>query len=516
MIIVLVRKSNLSKLSVVFEAAYCRLATIRKATAKNCQYVRDFDLDMKFNELLRVAQVYNVETTSSIDEESLTYKQAMKESFVAQWKIVDDAKIKVSKDMRIYVRVERSQIPKGTKVLETRMVYKLKKDLNEKILRYKARCVVQDFRQIQDVDFDDIYVVVVKIMSFKTLFAIVVKKDYDCEQMNITIAFLNASLNEKIYIMPSKDYREKEYVWLLKRALYDLKQSSREWYDILKEWLVIQRFQHINANHFVFVKKKRKLIVIAYIDDLLIIDLKDNKEIVKLKKTLEERFKMNDLNSCHHYLNMKITRGKVNKTLHLSQRIYIQKILERFQMIDCKSNITSMFTSIHLVSKERHQVFAEEIRHYQSIVDSLMYVMMKTRLDIAYAVSILSRFETNSNKTHLIVAKHVLRYLKETLHMKIIYEENDVLIDYINVDWADDQKTRRFTRDYLFILYESVVSWSSKRQATVALSSCEVEYMTQTQIAKKIIWLRRLINELNLNETIIISTNVSISINVDN
>ena len=143
---------------------------------------------------------------------------------------------------------------------------------------------------------------------------------------------------------------------------------------------------------------------------------------------------MNDLDSCHHYLSMKITRDKVNKTLHLSQRIYIQKILERFQMIDCKSNITSMFTSIHLVSKERHQVFAEEIRHYQSIVDSLMYVMMKTRLDVAYAVSILSRFETNSNKTHLTAAKHVLRYLKETLHMRITYEENDVLIDYIDVD----------------------------------------------------------------------------------
>ena len=145
-----------------------------------------------------------------------------------------------------------------------------------------------------------------------------------------------------------------------------------------------------------------------------------------------------------------------------------------------------------------------------------MYVMIKTRLDVAYAISILSRFETNSNKTHLIATKYVLRYLKEILHMRIIYEENDVLIDYIDIDWVENQETRRFTRDYLFILYESVVSWSSKRQATVALSSCEAEYMTQTQIAKKVIWLRRLINELNLNETIIISTNVSVSINVDN
>ena len=131
---------------------------------------------------------------------------------------------------------------------------------------------------------------------------------------------------------------------------------------------------------------------------------------------------------------MKIIRDRINRILRLSQRIYIQKILERFQMIDCKSKITSMFTSIHLISKERHQVFIEKIRHYQFIIDSLMYVMMKTRLDIAYVISILSRFETNSNKTYLTAAKHVLRYLKETLYMRITYEENDILIDYIDVD----------------------------------------------------------------------------------
>ena len=107
--------------------------------------MRDFDLDMKFNKLLRIAQIYNVDTIS-IDIESLTYKQAMKESFASQWKIFDDADIEILKDMRIYVRIERSQISKDIKVLRTRMIYKLKTNLNKKILRYKVCCVVQDFR----------------------------------------------------------------------------------------------------------------------------------------------------------------------------------------------------------------------------------------------------------------------------------------------------------------------------------------------------------------------------------
>ena len=153
-----------------------------------------------------------------------------------------------------------------------------------------------------------------------------------------------------------------------------------------------------------------------------------------MKQALEKQFKINDLNSCHHYLNKKITRDKINKTFHLSQRIYIQKILERFQMINCKSNITSIFTLIHLVLEEKHQIFVQKIRYYQSIVRSFIYVMIKTRSNIAYVVSILSRFEINLNKIYLTVTNYILRYLKENLHMRIIYKEHDVLIDYIDVD----------------------------------------------------------------------------------
>lgn len=115
-----------------------------------------------------------------------------------------------------------------------------------------------------------------------------------------------------------------------------------------------QDFKHINVDHSIFVNKTKKLIVIVYVDDLLIINFKDNNQILKLKKTLVDRFKITNLDSCYYYLNMKITRDRANKTLQLSQRIYVEKMLKRFELFDCKSNLTSMATSIYLIPKESH------------------------------------------------------------------------------------------------------------------------------------------------------------------
>jgi len=114
--------------------------------------------------------------------------------------------------MRIYVRIKRSNVSKKTKILSTRMIYKLKKNLMSKIVRYKTRYVVQSFQQKKSVNFNEIYVVVVKVMFFKTLFVLVIKKDLECEQVDIIIAFLNFLLQEEIYVESSKDYRENNYV----------------------------------------------------------------------------------------------------------------------------------------------------------------------------------------------------------------------------------------------------------------------------------------------------------------
>ena len=167
---------------------------------------------------------------------------------------------------------------------------------------------------------------------------------------------------------------------------------------------------------------------------MLLLRSKDTNEISTLKKTLNARFKMIDLSSVHHYLDMKVIRDRTNRTLHISQRAYLEKMLERFEMQNCKLDITSISTSVHLVSETDHQTSKTEIRFYQFIIEFLMYAMVQTRPDIVYAVSVLSRFSTNPNHTHMTAAKHVLRYLKGTLYLSITYDEGNSLLDYTDVD----------------------------------------------------------------------------------
>jgi len=193
----------------------------------------------------------------------------------------------------------------------------------------------------------------------------------------------------------------------------------------LKQFLESLKFHYINVDHFIFVNCKKKLIIIIYVDDLLIVDSKSIAKISKLKKKFVDRFKITNLKSCYYYLNMKITRDRRNYTLHISQRIYIEKMLKRFNMLSYKVDTTFMSTSIHLVVEIDQQVFNEVVKHYQLIIDSLMYAIIEIRSNIAYAMLVLSRFCNNSNKTHEIATKHVLRYLKDILHIEIIYKEND-------------------------------------------------------------------------------------------
>jgi hypothetical protein len=145
---------HMSALTAASKAAYCRLTAVRKATVKD--YAADFDPDMEFNRLLDTALAYAANKGSSItplDEEPLTYKQAMASPLQKQWKAADNHEIVDLKSMGTYVRVKRLEVPKRMKVLTTRMVYKVKKDLHDKFLRYKARYVVRGFMQKEGIDF---------------------------------------------------------------------------------------------------------------------------------------------------------------------------------------------------------------------------------------------------------------------------------------------------------------------------------------------------------------------------
>ena len=186
---------------------------------------------------------------------------------------------------------------------------------------------------------------------------------------------------------------------------------------------------------------------------------------------------------------MNVERNKQQRVLYLNQKIYLKKIIRDHDMWKCNFMTTFMNSSIKLTVFDSNYIcFVDQKLRYQSAVSSLMYVMLDIRFDIIFAVSIINRYAFNSNDTHWKIVKRIFRYLRQSLDLRLTFSESlQSLVDYIDVDWANDKNTRRFTSNYVFHLNNAVINWQSKRQATITLFICEAEYMSQIQIVKKII-----------------------------
>lgn len=230
---------------------------------------------------------------------------------------------------------------------------------------------------------------------------------------------------------------------------------------------------------------------------------------------------MTDLGPCSYYLGISIQKDRQNRVLYLSQETYIYKILHQFQMSDCAPVSTPINTSPVLENRPEYIYPADQRMEYQRVIRSLMYIMLGTRGDIAYTVSITSQYLANPGPQHLKLAHRILRYLKGTKTLQLTYKGHlQMLNSFTDANWAGCHKTRQSTARYFFNIKSRAISWQSKHQNVVALSTCKAEFIRQTQATKEAIWLRRLLNELNVSQgkaaTIIYSNNqgaIALSLN---
>ena len=432
-----------------------------------------------------------------VDEaEPKTLREAMKDPRWPEWELAAVQEYDSLMQNKTWKLVD---LPEGAIVLRGKWVYKVKRDANGRVIRFKARWVVRGFEQREGIDFDEVFASVVKPMSYKALFAIVAAEDMELEQMDVKTAFLYGNIDREIYVEQPHgflDEKNSAKVCRLLKALYGLKQSPRIWYNTLSTFLTGLGYAPLNADTSIFQHKGT--IVAIYVDDLLIAG-RDKAAIQDLKNRLSKEFEMADLGPCQHYLGMKVTRDRANRKLFLSQEAYLEKVLKDFDMSDCKPKDVPMPTSMKLRPVEEGYVADAELKSiYQSAVGSLMYAMLGTRPDIAYAVSSVSRFSANPTPEHMTAVKHILRYLKATIDMQLTYSGDlSNLEGYTDADWAGCAATARSTSGYVFNIGSGAISWCSKRQGTVALSTCEAEYVAQALAARESVWLRTLLDELN-------------------
>ncbi len=405
-----------------------------------------------------------------------SYKKAMNDSSREEW-----VKIMKNENNSLLINEIWTLINffRDRRVLRGKWVYKIKREEHDEILRYKTRWVIREFEQVERLNYTKTFVSMIKSMSYKTMYVIVVVNDWEIEQMNVKTTFLYDKILEDVYVVQLTSFEQNvNQICKLNKALYDLKQSSRVWFETLAKFLFFLSYVSLNVEFNVFMRDD--IMIVIYVDDLILTRL-NLAAIFWLKNALNERFEMSDLNSCIYYLDMMIFRNRNLRQLILNQNVYVEQMLRDHEMWDCKSLITLMNVSCRLIKAFDEYTADKSLKiSYQSVVRSLMYIMLETRPDIAYSISM-----------------RIFRYLRGTHQMKLMFREAlKPLEGYTDSDWAEDQDIRRLISEYAFNVDSDVISWFSKRQFIVTLSICEIEYTKQILVAKEAIWLRNLMIQL--------------------
>ncbi|KAJ0771566.1 putative RNA-directed DNA polymerase [Helianthus annuus] len=388
--------------------------------------------------------------------------------------------------------------PDGVKPVSCKWVYKLKQKADGSVERFKARLVACGFSQEYGVNYEETFSPVAKLTTVRMLLAIAMSKGWSLEQMDVNNAFLYGELDHVIYMNQPSGFESEEhleYVCKLQKAIYGLKQSPRAWFGKIAEFLELNGFKLTHADSSLFVKKlgAQVVVVLVYVDDLIITgDVQE--EITQLKANLCVRFKMKDLGRLVHFLGLELDYSEEGAMLH--QKKYATDLLHKFGMFSCKAAATPMDSSMRLYANVGRQL--EDPSEYRKLVGSLIYLTL-TRPDLSFSVGVLSRFMQDPRKPHLIAIRRVLRYLKGTTGQGILFkrEIEPKLMGYCDADYAGDLNTRRSTTGYVFLFGSSPVSWCSKRQPTVSLSTTEAEYRAAAMAAQECAWLVQLLGDLN-------------------
>ena len=373
--------------------------------------------------------------------------------------------------------------------------------------RHKGRLVAKGYSQREGVDFQEIFAPVVKHVSIRYILFAVVHFNMELQQMDVKTAFLHGLLDETIYMDKPEGFVDKknpQKVCLLKRSLYGLKQSPRQWNRRFDDFVRAQGYTRSEYDQCVYFKKNSLgvyVYMLLYVDDILIASA-DKIQVDRLKKVLSSEFEMKDLGDAKKILVMEIHRNRETDELWVSQESYLWKVLSNFDMDQAKQVATPIGAHFKLKSGTEKELkdqaeYMSKIP-YQSAVGSVMYAMVGTRLDLAYAVGLISRFMSKPLKEHWQAVKWVLRYIKGTVNTRLSYKKKGefVIRGYTDSDYNGDLDQRRSTSGMVFTAGGNPISWRSSLQKVVALSTTEAEYIALSDAVKEGVWLKRFAEEL--------------------
>ena len=400
--------------------------------------------------------------------------------------------------------IPRSQAK--TPSIPLQWVYDVKRDEHGNNMGFKARVVVRGDKQEKFVNYEETFASVLKSASRNILLAVAAQNNWHIRQSDFKGAYLNAGLDEKIYVQQPPGYAipgKEDYVYRLKKALYGLKQAARLWFLAISGYLTdVMGFTQCSSDQAVFIHRRgRKEVILAiHVDDDLIMG-NDLEEILEVEAQLDAKFPMKVLGDATHYLGISIERNREARIISLGQGNYIDGLVALCGLEDAKSVSTPLPLGVKL-GKEYCPTHSSDIIDmqnvpYRQVIGGLMYIANGTRPDCSYATNILAQVASNPGRIHWEAAKHIVRYLKGTRERQLTYGAGPTgLYGYSDASFASPDLGHKSMSGYAFMVNGGAISWSAKKQSVVALSTAKAEYLAMCHATKELLWIRSFITEV--------------------
>ena len=484
-----------------------------------------------------------------LDNVPTTYEQAIASSRAIEWAAACNCEFESMLHNKVFIWAE---LPPDQMALPSKWIFVIKRRLDGTVEKYKARIVAGGHRQREGIDFQETYAPVAKFVSLRILLTMAALDDLEGEQCDIVTAFLYGDLDEVVYMRsppgvcpkPGDQYMDAlgqlqiisdsspPLYWHLKKSLYGLRQSPRCFYKKLDGILGTHGYRRVASDYGVWIAQET--LIIVHVDDMQLLGTHAGLE--RILTVLGDNFLIKRMGpiGTHLFLSLQIERWRQKRLISIRQSIYARQILHKFEMLNCTPCHIPMDPKEDWNLKDTDTPLPDKTV-YQSAIGSLIYLMLGSRPDLAFSINRLAQYSSQTTIRHWNGVKRILRYVKGTINAKLTLGQRegvpvervpalrealgkregvpaervpalregvpDLLVyGYFDAAFMDNTLDRHSSMGYIFFVADSLVSWTSKKQRVVALSTTEAEYLAGTEETKEAIWIQHFLTEIGISK----------------
>ncbi|KAJ9557578.1 hypothetical protein OSB04_012192 [Centaurea solstitialis] len=354
-----------------------------------------------------------------------------------------------------------------------------------------SRKWTRSYRQQEGIDYDETFAPVARIEAIRIFLAYAAHKNMTVYQMDVKCAFLNGILQEEVYVEQPEGFVDPRYpnhVYVLDKALYGLKQTPRAWYETLTNYLVGAGYKKGTIDPTLFLRKSGSdlIIVQIYVDDIIFASTKPEM-CQEFENTMKSQFKMSMMGELTFFLGLQVRQRPDG--IFINQSKYVHDLLKHFDFGGSNSTATPMPKNFQLNADSSGKPVDQKT--YRAIIGSLLY-LTASRPDIVFSTGVYAHFQCDPRDSHLTAVKRILRYLKGTPEFGLWYPKDSgfKLIAYTDSDHAGCKLNRKSTSGACQFLGDKLVSWSSRKQNCVSLSTAEAEYVAASCCCSQVMWMK--------------------------